>query len=146
MTHICVTRSPQWVNICLLTALLISFTSSICFVTLVCSGKSITVNSLRPNDAYMRRQTNNNWFRKRLVAWTAPSHYLNQCWNIVNWALGTNFSEILIEIQTFSLKKIRLKMSSAKCCSFRLGLNVLKGEVISLSWIINRQTITSETL
>ena len=39
--------------------------------------------------------------------------------------LGTNFSEILIEIQTFSLKKIRLKMSSAKCCSFRLGLNVL---------------------
>ena len=36
--------------------------------------------------------------------------------------LGTNFSEILIEIQTFSLKKIRLKMSSTK---FRLGLNVL---------------------
>ena len=39
--------------------------------------------------------------------------------------LVTNFSEILIEILTFSLKKIRLKMSSAKCCSFRLGLNVL---------------------
>ena len=39
--------------------------------------------------------------------------------------LGTNFSEILIKIQTFSLKKIRLKISSAKCCSFRLGLNVL---------------------
>ena len=39
--------------------------------------------------------------------------------------LGTDFSEILIEIQTFSLKKIRLKMSSAKCCSFRPGLNVL---------------------
>ena len=39
--------------------------------------------------------------------------------------LGTNFSEILIEIQTFSLKKIRLQMSSVKCCSFLLGLNVL---------------------
>ena len=39
--------------------------------------------------------------------------------------LGTNFSEILIEIETFSLKKIRLKMSFANCCSFRLGLNVL---------------------
>ena len=38
--------------------------------------------------------------------------------------LRTNFSEILIEIQTFSLKKIGLKMSSAKC-SFLLGLNVL---------------------
>ena len=39
--------------------------------------------------------------------------------------LETNFSEIVIEIQTFSLKKMRLKMSSAKSCSFRLGLNVL---------------------
>ena len=34
--------------------------------------------------------------------------------------LGTNFSEILIEIQTFSLKKISLKMSSAKCCAVRV--------------------------
>ena len=39
--------------------------------------------------------------------------------------LGTNFSEIWIEIQTFSLKKIRLKMSSTKCGSFHLALNVL---------------------
>ena len=38
--------------------------------------------------------------------------------------IATNFGEILIEIQTFSSKKIRLKMSSAKCCLFRLGLNV----------------------
>ena len=39
--------------------------------------------------------------------------------------LQTYFCELLIKIQTFSLKKIRLQMSSAKCCSFRLGLNVL---------------------
>ena len=39
--------------------------------------------------------------------------------------LRTNFSEILIEIKIFSLKKIRLKMSSAKCFPFRLGLNML---------------------
>ena len=39
--------------------------------------------------------------------------------------LGTNFSEILIKFLTFWLKKICLKMPSAKCCSFRLGLNVL---------------------
>ena len=39
--------------------------------------------------------------------------------------LGTNFSEILIKIQTFSLKKIRLKMSSVKWCLFGLGLNEL---------------------
>ena len=29
--------------------------------------------------------------------------------------LGTNFGDILIEIQKFSLKKIRVKMSSVKC-------------------------------
>ena len=39
--------------------------------------------------------------------------------------LGTNFSEIMIEIYTFSLKKMHLKMSSGKWRSFCLGLNVL---------------------
>ena len=38
--------------------------------------------------------------------------------------LGTNFSEILIEILTFSYKKMRLKVS-AKRRPFCLGLNVL---------------------
>ena len=41
--------------------------------------------------------------------------------------LGTNFSEILIGIQTFSFKKMHLKMSSAKWRPFCLGLNVLTG-------------------
>ena len=39
--------------------------------------------------------------------------------------LGTDFSEILIKIQTFVLKKICLKMSSVKCCPFHLDLSVL---------------------
>ena len=39
--------------------------------------------------------------------------------------LGTNFSEILIEILTFSFKKMRLKVSSAKWQPFCLSLNVL---------------------
>ena len=39
--------------------------------------------------------------------------------------LGTNFSEILIEIQTFSFKKMQLKMSSGKSQTFFLGLNEL---------------------
>ena len=41
---------------------------------------------------------------------------------------GTNFNEILIGIQTFSFKKIHLKMSSAKWHPFCLGLNVLMQE------------------
>ena len=28
-----------------------------------------------------------HWFRWWLVAWSAPSHYLNQCWNIVDYTL-----------------------------------------------------------
>ena len=39
--------------------------------------------------------------------------------------LGTNFSEISIEILIFSFKKMRLKVSSAKRRPFCLGLNVL---------------------
>ena len=39
--------------------------------------------------------------------------------------LGTNFSEILIAILTFSFKKMCLKVSSAKRWPFCLGLNVL---------------------
>ena len=33
-------------------------------------------------------QTHFSTAREWLVAWTAPSHYLNQCWDIVNWILG----------------------------------------------------------
>ena len=40
--------------------------------------------------------------------------------------LRTNFSEILIEILTFSFRTMRLKVSSAKWRPFHLGLNVLK--------------------
>ena len=39
--------------------------------------------------------------------------------------LGTNFSEILIEILAFSFKKMRLKVSFGKGRPFYLGLNVL---------------------
>ena len=38
--------------------------------------------------------------------------------------LGTNFSEIFIEIDTFSSKKMQIKLSG-KCRPFCLGLNVL---------------------
>ena len=39
--------------------------------------------------------------------------------------LGTNFSEILIEILMFSFQKMRLKVPSVKRWPFCLGLNVL---------------------
>ena len=40
--------------------------------------------------------------------------------------MGINFSEILVEINTFSFTKMHLKISSVKWPLFRLGLNVLR--------------------
>ena len=56
--------------------------------------------------------------RRQVIIWTKAGILL-----IV--PLGTNFSEILIEIQTFLFKKMFLKVSSAKWLPFCLGLNVL---------------------
>ena len=46
--------------------------------------------------------------------------------------LGTNFSEIIIEIETFSFKKMHLKMSSLKWHPFCLGFNVLSDKPDSM--------------
>ena len=46
--------------------------------------------------------------------------------------LATNFSEILIGIQTFSFRKMHLKISSAKWRPFCLGLNELMYECVCL--------------
>ena len=83
------------------------------------------VNSLRPSNAYMLRWTNQHWFRLWLVAWSAPSHYLNQCWKIVNWNLRNREQtsvKSLTKIHTFSFKKMHLKISSVKWRPFCLGL------------------------
>ena len=57
--------------------------------------------------------------RRQAIIWTSAGILLIG-------PLGTNFSEILIGIQTFSFKKMHLKMSSAKWRPFCPGLNVLK--------------------
>ena len=45
------------------------------------------VISLRLSDAYVciSKLTDHHWFRQWFVTWPVPSHYLNQCWNIVNY-------------------------------------------------------------
>ena len=56
--------------------------------------------------------------RRQAIIWTNARKVLIR-------PLGTNFSEISIGIETFSFKKMYLKMSSAKWRPFCLGLNVL---------------------
>ena len=57
--------------------------------------------------------------RRQAIIWTNAGILLI-------WTIGTNFNEMLIEIHTFSVKKIHLKMSSANWRPFCLGLNVLR--------------------
>ena len=77
-------------------------------VTHICVGKLTNIgsdNGLSPD-------------RRQAIIWTNAGLLLIG-------PLGTNFSEILIKILTFSFKKMRLKVSSAKRRPFCLGLNVL---------------------
>ena len=60
--------------------------------------------------------------------------------------LRTNFSEILIGIQTFSLRKMHLKILSAKWRPFCLGLNVLTTGIASCDAENNPKTKTNSFL
>ena len=108
-------------------------------VTHICVGKLTTTgsdNDLSPG-------------RRQAIIWTNAGILLIGPW-------GTNFSEILIGIQTFSFKKMRLKMSSVKWRPFCLGLNVLNGIVyhkqhsiaylISVPWDSQRQHSTQHSV
>ena len=68
--------------------------------------------------------------RRQAMAWTNVEILLIG-------PVGTNFSEMLIEIHAFSFKKIHLKMSSGKWRSFCLGLNVLNPTGILCERIIS---------
>ena len=60
----------------------------------------------------------------QIIAWSAPSHYLNQCWDIVNWNLRNKFHEILSQTEAYSFKNMYLKKSSGQWRPFCLGLNL----------------------
>ena len=67
--------------------------------------------------------------RRQAIIWTYVGILLIR-------PLGKNFNEIIIEIHTFSFKKIHFKMSSGKWRPFCLGLNVLMndGPCSSCKW------------
>ena len=63
-----------------------------------------------------------------------PSHIWTNAGLLLIGPLGTNFSEILIEILIFSFTKMRLKLSSAKWRPFRLGLDELMSGSDLVTW------------
>ena len=87
-------------------------------VTHICVGKTTFIgwdNGLLPG-------------RRQAIIWTNAGILLIG-------PLGTNFSEMLIEIHTFLFKNIHLKMSSGKCRPTCLSLNVL-----SILWLKKHQS------
>ena len=77
--------------------------------------------------------------RHQAIIWTNAGILLIEPW-------GTNFSEILIDIHTFSVNKIHLKMSSAKWRPFCLGLNVLTYSIHHDMYPINKNMSGNETV
>ena len=85
------------------------------------------INTLRLSDAYIcgskltiiGSDDDLSPGRRQAIIWTNAGMLLIR-------TLGTNFSEILSEINTFSFKEMHLKMSSVKWQQFCLSLNMLK--------------------
>ena len=83
-------------------------------MTLICVSKLTTIgsyNGLAPG-------------RRQAIIWTNAGMLIGP--------LGSNFSEILVEILTFSFKQMQLKVSSAKWRPFCLCLNGLNIENYSI--------------
>ena len=81
-----------------------SFDPSVCLIESRCMVTSLTHLPLVPHICVSGSVQ--HWFRQRLVAYSAPSHYLNQCWIIVNWTLRNKVQWILIKIQSFVYMKM----------------------------------------
>ena len=62
---------------------------------------------------YMRQWSNHHWIRYRLVAWSAPSHYLNQCWSIVHWNLTNKIQRYLKTNSHIFIQENAFEMSPA---------------------------------
>ena len=60
------------------------------------------------------------------MVWSAPSHYLTQCWNSVYSNPRNRHQWNLKRNSLFSFKKMHLKMSSAKWQNFCFGRNIFK--------------------
>ena len=82
----------------------------ICYIHEFCNGIIHVFNSSPPGAAYMHQWIRSALVQIMVVAYSAPSHYLNQWW--VNWTLRKKLQ--WIKIQTFSFTKIHLQITYAK--------------------------------
>ena len=50
-----------------------------------CGEPATLYLNMGPSNVRTRMRGDQDWFRWWLVTYSVPSHYLNQCWVIVNW-------------------------------------------------------------
>ena len=70
-------------------------------------------------------ESGQHWLREWLVAYSAPSHCLNQCWIIVNWTLRNKRQWNLNLNKQISIHENVPEISSAKWGPFCLGRDAL---------------------
>ena len=115
--------SPPWnIHISILTHnysddIMSALASSITSVSIVCS------TAYSGADQRTHQSSASLAFVRGIHRW--PSHYLNQCWNIVNWTIANKLQWNFHQIYTFSFKKMHLKLPSGNWRPFCFGLNVL---------------------
>ena len=95
-----------------------------------------------------------NWFRQWLVACSVPSHYLNQCWNIINLTLKIKIqlnvkwnSYIIIQENAFEnvICKMAAILSRPRRVKWRQEKLPPGGHAPFLTWLMasSRVSITS---
>ena len=113
--------------------------SSSLVMWIVICHENVNFISLRPSDAYIyiyiciSKQNIIGSDNGLLPSWRQAIFWTN-AGILLTWPSGSNFNEMLIEINTFSLKKIHLKMSSAKMAAILSRTQCVK----------NRQWISSK--
>ena len=74
-----------------------------------CRSFTTVVNSLWPGDAMWWHKSGSTLAQVRACCLTAPSHYQNQCWLIVNGFHGIHMREVSQEILMISICKMSWK-------------------------------------
>ena len=82
-------------------------------------------------------------WKRRLVAWPAPSHYLNQCWDIFNWTFENRLQWNLYRSSYMFIHEIVLNIPSGKWRPFCFDLILIKYQ-----WIhgYSREIVQWETI
>ena len=76
----------------------------------ICVISSPYIMAFRPKVTHICvSKTYQHWFRLWLVAYLAPTHYLNQCWQIANQSPRNIFQLHIIQNSKYSSKKSALE-------------------------------------